>query len=119
MKCFLLGWRRIERMPVICTSRTRLPMTSFSRSRRSVSTSGSSGIGAPAGEELPSGVGRGLLGLLLRAPVSGTADLAVDVDGRREDLGVVGTGAGDDITRQLVEPPGNNLLQAGLEVVAP
>src|SRR5215210_8087780 len=44
MKCFLLGWRRIDRIPVTSTALIRFPTTSLSRSRRMVSTSGSSGI---------------------------------------------------------------------------
>src|SRR5215213_9004348 len=107
MKCFLLGWRRIDRIPVTSTVLIRFPTTSLSRSRRMVSTSGSSGIvlfrlrghlvggggcvgvggnlGAGgrgggqtgAGQVLPGHTGRSLLGLLLGAALAPTDLFAV------------------------------------------
>src|ERR1051325_8668636 len=52
MKSFFDLWRRIERRPVASTVLIFLPETSFSRSRRIVSTSGSSGIGRHLGLSL-------------------------------------------------------------------
>src|SRR4051794_15856686 len=81
MKSFLFVWRRIERTPLTSTDFTRLPTTSLSRSRRIVSTSGSSGIvalvwpaagrvgvgvGVGGRQQAPRRPGGGLLGLLLR-----------------------------------------------------
>src|SRR5437764_563528 len=125
MKCFLLGWRRIERIPLTSTCLMRLPTTSFSRSRRSVSTSGSSGTGAHLlglvrgalarrGERAPRHLGGGLLGLLLRASLSGPTLLVAQVDGGVDALGVVGAFLLHDVAGQRVEALGGELLQAGL-----
>src|ERR1035438_1649510 len=79
-KCLALGWRRTERPLPTETAFTLRPTTSLARSWRSVSTSGSSGIGEP-----PARVGRrGLLGVLLGGPDPGAAQLA-----GHEHLGVV------------------------------
>src|SRR5438477_9006489 len=97
-KCFLLGCRRIDRMPLTSTCLMRLPTTSFSRSRLSVSTSGSSGIGGhfvgigvgavASRRQRPPRLRRGrLLGLLLGPALARAALLVVDVDGGVEALG--------------------------------
>src|SRR5206468_6056648 len=103
MKCFLFGWRRMERMPVTSTALMRLPATSRSRSRRMVSTSGSSGtfVGGHAvgscfgGQDLPGDACRRLLGLLLGAAVAGAQGPSLQHDGGGELLGVVGAVALD------------------------
>src|SRR6266852_2134435 len=90
-------------MPLTSTCLMRLPTTSFSRSRRRVSTSGSSGIGAHLvalglgggavarrRQRPPCPLGGGLLGLLLGAALARAALLVVDGDGGVEALGVVG-----------------------------
>src|SRR5437899_3740784 len=130
-KCFLFGCRRMERMPLTSTCLMRLPTTSFSRSRRRVSTSGSSGIdthprvvglgvGAVAGRRQRSpGLGRGrLLGLLLRPALARPALVLVDEDGGVEAFGVVGTVLTDVVAGQGVETLGRQLLQARLVVLA-
>src|SRR5947208_7533505 len=126
-KCFLLGWRRIERMPLTSTCLMRLPTTSFSRSRRRVSTSGSSGIDdlslrvravARARQRAPRLGGGRLFGLLLRPTFARTALLLVDVHGGVEALGVVGAVLPDLVAGQSVETLGGQLLQAGLVVLA-
>src|SRR5207237_6924608 len=130
-KCFLLGWRRIDRMPLTSTCLMRRPTTSFSRSRRTVSTSGSSGIGAHLrvlrlsrravarrGQRSPGFLGRSLLGLLLGPTLARTALLVADVDGGVEALGVVGALFADVIARHGVEALGGELLEAGLVVLA-
>src|SRR5438128_1648368 len=87
----LLGWRRIDRIPPTSTCLMRLPTTSFSRSRRSVSTSGSSGIGShlASGESAPRFLGGRLLGLLLRASRARAVLVVAQVDGGEEALGVI------------------------------
>src|SRR5438477_4632614 len=92
-KSFLLGCRRIDRLPLTSTCLMRLPTTSFSRSRLRVSTSGSSGTGAhlfvrpglravtSRRQRSPGLGGRRLLGLLLRPTLARAALLLVDVDG--------------------------------------
>src|SRR5437868_2845846 len=110
----------------------RLPTISFSRSRRSVSTSGSSGIAPPFGrhrlgrvdrrragrpapvEALPRVAGGRLLGLLLGPALARAVRLAPEVDGGEEPLGVVGALVGYVVTRQLVEAPRRQLLEPGL-----
>src|SRR5581483_11655739 len=130
-KCFLLGCRRIERMPLTSTCLMRLPTTSFSRSRFSVSTSGSSGIddlglgvvglrvGAVARcrQRAPRLFGGRLFGLLLRATLAAAALVFVDKNGRVEPLGVVGTVLAHLIARQRVEALGRQFLQPGLVVL--
>src|SRR3954453_22068540 len=100
----------MERIPVTSTVLMRLPTPSLSRSRRMVSTSGSSGIvlfsgkrwfgfgfggrrlgGQPrAREALPCLTGRGLLGLLLGPALAPADRLSLDADRGDEALGVVG-----------------------------
>src|SRR5437588_2490096 len=101
----------MERMPLTSTCLMRLPTTSFSRSRLSVSTSGSSGIGghplrgALAGrrERSPRHLGGGLLGLLLGPALARAALLVAQVHGGEEPLGVVGTLLLDDVAGKGVE----------------
>src|SRR3954464_3673323 len=132
MKCFLLGWRRIDRMPLTSTCLMRLPTTSFSRSRRRVSTSGSSGTGAHLlalgrlgvgaiagrGQRPPRLGGRRLLGLLLGPALTGAALLVVDVHRGVEALGVIGAVLADLVARQVVHALGRQLLETGLVVLA-
>src|SRR4051812_19548036 len=130
MKCFLLGWRRIERIPLTSTCLMRLPTTSFSRSRRRVSTSGSSGTGAhlfscfgiravARGRQRPPRLcGRRLLGLLLRPTFARPALLVVDVHSGGEALRVVGAVLPNLVTGQGVEALGGQLLEASLVVLA-
>src|SRR4051812_22244912 len=99
-------------MPLTSTCLMRLPTTSFSRSRRRVSTSGSSGIGthlfpcfgiravARRRQRPPRLCGRRLLGLLLGPALSGSALLVVDVHRGVEPLGVVGAVLPDVVTGQ-------------------
>src|SRR5438105_12774567 len=118
-------------MPLTSTCLMRLPTTSFSRSRRSVSTSGNSGIGAHLrvlrlrrravarrGQRPPGFLGSGLLGLLLGPTLARTALLVADVDGGVEALGVVGALFADVVARHGVEALGGELLEAGLVVLA-
>src|SRR6187200_160454 len=66
-------WRRTERGCATSTASIRRPTTKRSSPRRTTSTSGSSGIAHPVGgpgvelllDDLPRGLGRLLLGLLL------------------------------------------------------
>src|SRR5437867_1782518 len=120
-KCFLLGWRRIERIPETSTCLMRLPTTSFSRSRRIVSTSGSSGIGHHLAALLqgPPGLARRrLLGLLLGAALAGAARPGTQVHGGEEALGVVGALLGHVVAGQRVETLRRQLLQSRLVVLA-
>src|SRR5438067_2276780 len=119
-------WRRIERLPLTSTVLIFRPTTSRSRSRRRVSTSGSSGTrttrvraGARAGplQRLPRHPGRHLLGLLLRAPLTGAVRAAAHVDGGEEALVVVGALVGDLVAGHVVEAR-RQLLEPALEVLA-
>src|SRR5436190_17367967 len=104
----------MERMPLTSTCLMRLPTTSFSRSRLSVSTSGSSGIGghlirralAGGGEGAPRHLGGGLLGLLLRPALARPALLVPEIDGGEEALGVVRPLLLHDVAREGVEALG-------------
>src|SRR6476620_5350391 len=74
------------------------PTMSFSRSRRSTSISGSSGILAPLLQVRP-GAPRGrLLGFLLRVPLARARRVAVEHHGREEPLGVIGPLVPNDVT---------------------
>src|SRR5260221_14718755 len=110
--------RRPERVPFTWTALMRRPTTSFSRSRRSVSTSGSSGTGVLGLEGEPGLAGRRLLGLLFRAPLALAPRQLVDEHDRVEELGVVGALVTHLVAGQLVELTGRQLLQSGLEVLA-
>src|SRR5687767_10415860 len=114
---FFVPCRRMDRSPWTSTFLIFLPATSRSRSRRIVSTSGSSGIvlvsphrGAvlvllpterPALEALPRDLRRSLLRLLLGAAFALAPLLAGDRHRRAEVLRVVGTGIGHRIHGQL------------------
>src|SRR4051812_25267766 len=95
VKSALFLWRRTERVPVTSTALIFLPTTSFSRSRRKTSTSGSSGMVAPLADSLflqarPCAVGRRLFGLLLRSAFALAVKTVVHVDQREELLRVIG-----------------------------
>src|SRR5262245_13898233 len=137
--CFRLWCRRIERIPSASTALTRLPTISRSRSRRTTSTSGNSGIVVlrsglvrPA-RRRPRSVGRlgvgdlaqvpprdarrRLLRVLLRPALTGAPRLTAQQHGGEEVLRVVGPFVAHLITGELVEGLGGQLLQAGLVVV--
>src|SRR5579872_1470922 len=127
-----LLWRRIDRLPFTSTVFTRRPTTSRSRSRRMVSTSGSSGTAAhlPAqptappdsavpGQGPPSNPGGGLLGVLLRPSLAGSLHAAAHEDPGGVAPSMVGTGPFDLVAGQLTHVPQHELLQPGLEVLGP
>src|SRR6478609_11513621 len=80
--------RRTLRAPVICAALTFFPANSRSRSRRMVSTSGSSGMGGRVLLLQPCACfpGGGLLGLLLRAPLAVAPARRADQHGGEEPL---------------------------------
>src|ERR687892_304375 len=78
------------------TSFIRLPTTSFSRSRRRTSSSGSAGIGTLL-EPLKRASGRVLFRFLLGASRSLSVQLVVEVDVSGEALGVIRSGGRDAI----------------------
>src|SRR5690242_12665380 len=95
MNSFLFLCRRTDRVPVTSTDLIFFPTTSFSRSRRNTSTSGSSGMVAPlpvrfVPQSRPRDPSRGLLRFLLRSAFALAVEAVVHVDGREEVLGVVG-----------------------------
>src|SRR5262252_2248593 len=114
-------------MPSTSTALIFLPTTSRSRSRRTTSTSGSSGISHP--DTVPA-VGRGadrlalqpfprdprrrLLRRLLRAPLPRAVLLVAKVHRSEEALGVVGTLVTNLVAGQLVALAGCELLQPRL-----
>ena len=136
--CLRLWCRRIERMPSASTALTRLPTISRSRSRRTTSTSGSSGIiflrsgrfgpcrdrvravarVRDLAEATPGDACRRLLGLLLRSALARPPRLAArpspwrrSASSGRALRGAPGSGAaGRSLRRQLLQP--------GLVVVA-
>src|ERR1700733_7042749 len=94
MNSFLFLCRRTERVPVTSTDLIFLPTTSFSRSRRSTSTSGSSGTVAPLTGSLflqarPCDPRGRLLGLLLRSALALAVAMLVHEDRREELLRVI------------------------------
>src|SRR5688500_7988915 len=102
------------------TSLNRRPTTSFSRSRRSTSISGSSGIPrtplvsyCETIQRLGSGL---LLGLFLAASGPRAVELFVHEDVRDETLVVVGPRRRDSVRRQLAGVPDRDLLEGGLGV---
>src|SRR5262245_588742 len=137
--CLRLWCRRIERIPSASTALMRLPTISRSRSRRTTSTSGNSGIvvlrsglGRPGcdgllsvgrlvvrdlAQVLPRDAGRRLLGVLLRPALAGAPRLAAQQHGREEVLRVVGPFVAHLVARELVEGLRGQLLQARLVVV--
>src|SRR5207248_4096577 len=112
------AWRRTMRIAlrVLRTSAARifLPTTSLSRSRRTISTSGSSGI--PLLELRQGAFGGRLLRLLLRPAGPLAQKLADEEDLRVEALGVVGAARGDPVLGDGTALADGPLLQAGLEV---
>src|SRR6476659_10914070 len=99
-------------MPSTSTALTFLPTTSRSRSRRTTSTSGSSGISHPDTvppvwrgavrlvlQPFPRDLRRRLLGRLLRAPLPCAVLLVAEVHRGEEVLGVVGALVTDLVAR--------------------
>src|SRR6202043_1650296 len=119
MNCLRLWWRRTLRIPSTSTPLTRLPTISRSRSRRTTSTSGNSGIGPFLGvvQVLPGGPGGRLLCLLLGAALAFAAGLAVEAHRGEEPLRMVGAFGPDLVAGQLVEATRRQLLQPGLVVL--
>src|ERR1700675_4951993 len=134
------------RMPLTSTDLIFLPTTSRSRSRRTTSTSGSSGIAAPhrrsrrgvvvrwsfafafgrlllgspialQAQPAPRRACCGLLGLLLGPTLARSVRLAPEQHRGKEPLGVIGTLVMHLIARKLVEPLRGQLLQARLVVI--
>src|SRR4051794_34015949 len=118
-------------MPSTSTALIFLPTTSRSRSRRTTSTSGSSGISHPdtvppvgggadrlALQPLPRDPCRCLLGRLLRASLTRAVLLVAEVHRGEEALRVVGTLVTNLVAGQLVAPSGCELLQPRLVVLA-
>src|SRR5690348_1444601 len=104
MNSFLFLCRRTDLVPVASTDLIFLPTTSFSRSRRKTSTSGSSGMVAPrpvslTRESLTRDPRSGLLGLLLRSALALAVQTIVDVDVREEVLRVIRSLVTNDIPR--------------------
>src|SRR3954469_13234731 len=105
----------------------RLPTTSRSRSRRIVSTSGSSGIGAGPRvladgwrfreQLLPRVPRRRLLGLLLGPTLATALRPAIHENRREEPLGVVRPLVSDLVAGKLLEEPRRELLEPGLVVL--
>src|SRR4051794_1430686 len=126
VNCLRCRYRRIDRIPVTSTAFTFLPTTSFSRSRRITSTSGSSGtLLLPCPDRrlarrhpFPRSPRRGLLGLLLRSALAVAVGPAVEQHRREEALRVIRSLVAHLVARQLVEPLGRELLQPRLVVVA-
>ena len=123
MNSFFCLWRRIDRRPATSTVLIFLPTTSFSRSRRMTSTSGSSGIApllSPVFARKPTArdPGRGLLGLLLRATFAFAVALVTDEHRREEVLGVIRALVAHDVPRPPERPRRGELLEARLVVAA-
>src|SRR5581483_1931836 len=109
-----------------------LPMSSRSRSRRTTSTSGSSGIAVSLAarrrecrsgalfrlESFPCRARCRLLGLLLGPSFAVAVSLAAQRHRGVEALGVVGSLGAHLVARQLIEPARCDLLQARLEVLS-
>src|SRR6266545_1148439 len=135
--CFRLWCRRIERMPSASTDLTRLPTISRSRSRRTTSTSGNSGIVflrsgrfgpcrdrvrtvarvRDLAEVTPGDACRRLLRVLLRSALTGSPRLAAQHHGCEEALRVVGPFVAHLVAGKLVEGLRCQLLQPRLVVV--
>src|SRR6478672_5647911 len=115
-------------MPSASTFLIFLPTTSRSRSRRTTSTSGSSGIAHSRGgvggvgdaelQPFPRFACRDLFGRLLRTSLAGPVHLAAQQHGGEEALGVIGALVADLVARELVEQLRGELLQARLVVAA-
>src|SRR6478752_2945743 len=117
-------------MPSTSTALTFLPTTSRSRSRRTTSTSGSSGISHPdtvppvglgavrlALQPFPRDLCRRLLGRLLRAALSRAVLLVAEEHRSEEALGVIGPLVTNLVAGQLVAASGCELLQPRLVVL--
>src|SRR5207245_1781312 len=117
-------------MPSTSTAFTFLPTTSRSRSRRTTSTSGSSGIPHPdtvppvgggaarlALQPPPCNPRRGLLGRLLRTSLTGAELLVAEEHHGEEPLRVVGALVAHLVAGQLVAPLGCQLLEPRLVVL--
>src|SRR5579875_182217 len=111
-KCFALWCRRTERPLATATARILRPTTSFARSWRSVSTSGSSGIA----ELWPGHHRRRLLSFLLRSALPTSAANPTDVDLRHVPAVVIRPGANDDVTWHSFPTPSRQLLEAALVI---
>src|SRR5260370_28674941 len=123
MNSFLFLCRRTERVPVTSTDLIFLPTTSFSRSRRKTSTSGSSGMVAPLTVSLvlqarPCDPRGGLFGLLLRMALALAVHALAHVDHREEVLRMIRALVADDVPRTPERTGRGGLLQTGL-VIAP
>src|SRR5450432_35922 len=113
-------------MPSASTFLIFLPTTSRSRSRRTTSTSGSSGILHSRGigvvdfelQTFPRLACRYLFRGLLRTSLTGAVDLPAQQHGGEEPFGVVGPFVADLIPRELVEELRGELLQPRLVVAA-
>src|SRR5215218_9775178 len=117
-------------MPSTSTALIFLPTTSRSRSRRTTSTSGSSGISHP--DTVPP-VGRGavrlalqpfprdlrcrLFGRLLRTPLPRAVLLVAEEHRGEEALGVIGAFVTYVVPGQLVVPSGGEFLQPRLVIL--
>src|SRR3954453_19889355 len=112
VNCFFDEGRRMDRSPVTSTVLIPLPRTSFSRSRRMVSTSGSSG-----NEGLPRNSGRGLLRLLLRSSLADAVLDALQRHRREEVLGMVGAVVDDRVLRHRLVHARRELLEPRLVVL--
>ena len=134
-KCFLFGWRRIERMPETSTGLMRLPTTSlvevaaegldFGELRHQVSSSPSGAVqGDASGTSAACSACQASRAAACSAcffdrPSPAPWRSPADVDGGEEALGVVGALVGDLVAGQLVEAAGGQLLEPGLVVLAP
>src|SRR5581483_4698404 len=116
----------MDRRPLTSTPLMRLPTTSLSRSRRMVSTSGSSGMtgglhfvgdGECRLQLLPRNTRGRLFRLLLRTALARTLALPRHQHAGVEALGVVGPVVDHLVAGQLVEPAGRQLLQPRLVVL--
>src|SRR4249919_2875893 len=111
VNCLRCRYRRIDRIPVTSTAFTFLPTTSFSRSRRITSTSGSSGtLLLPCPDRrlarrhpFPRRARRRLLGLLLGAALAVAVGGAVEEHRGEEALRVVRSLVAHLVARQAVE----------------
>src|SRR5581483_1701517 len=121
----------MDRRPLTSTPLMRLPTTSLSRSRRMVSTSGSSGMTSRLHflrpllgrrqcrvQLLPRHAGGSLFGLLLRSALARPLALPRHQHAGVEALGMVGAVVDHLVAGQLVEPARRQFLQARLVVLA-
>src|SRR5713101_483217 len=119
-------------MPSTSTALIFLPTISRSRSRRTTSTSGSSGISfsesvPPVGvgavrlalQPIPRNSCGRLLGRLLRASLAAAVDLVAQEHRGEEAFRMVGSFVAHLVPGELVHALGGELLQAGLVVLTP